>query len=165
LGLPMDRGSVPEMARRTWLRLRRPSRRRCTDILGVLSYRSKNTQVADLVSKTNISDLKTLNRSQPTPTRARSVRIPPRMDLPSKKPACRPNRDARHDAPDMLTDTSPAFRPLFAHGLRQRTSVIRSARAAPRSAGASTRTGVGLGGSPPATASSSGRVSPSARRS
>jgi hypothetical protein len=47
----MDRGSVPEMVRRTWLRLRRPNRRRCTDILGVFSYRSENTQVADLVSK------------------------------------------------------------------------------------------------------------------
>ena len=41
------------------------------------------------------------------------------MDLASKNPPGGPNCDARHDAPDILTDTSPAFRPLFAHGLRQ----------------------------------------------
>ena len=104
----------------------------------------------------DISDLTSLDRSHPTPTRARSVRIPPRMDLASKNPPGGPNCDARHDATDILTDTSPAFRPLFAHGLRQRTPVSRSARAAPRSAGASTRTAAASGGSPPAGASSSG---------
>ena len=56
------------------------------------------------------------------------VRIPPRMDLASKNPPGGPNCDARHDATDILTDTSPAFRPLFAHGLRQRSPVNRSAR-------------------------------------
>jgi hypothetical protein len=42
----------------------------------------------------------------------------PRMDLASKNPTDGPNCDARHDATDILTDTSPAFRPLFTHGLR-----------------------------------------------
>jgi hypothetical protein len=44
------------------------------------------------------------------------------MDLASKNPPLGPNCDARHAPPDILTDTSPAFRPLFAHGLiRQRS--------------------------------------------
>jgi hypothetical protein len=72
-------------------------------------------------------------------------------------PPSGPNRDARHGASDILADTSPAFRALFAHGLRQRWPVNRSARAAPRSAGASTRTAAASGDSPPAGASSSGR--------
>jgi hypothetical protein len=42
------------------------------------------------------------------------------MGLASKHFPVAPNCDARHDAPDILTDKSPAFRPLFAHGLRPR---------------------------------------------
>ena len=83
------------------------------------------------------------DRSHPTPAMRARVRIPPRMDLASKNPPGGPNFNARHHATDILTDTSPAFRPLFAHGLRQRSPVNRSARAAPRSAGASTRTASG----------------------
>jgi hypothetical protein len=45
------------------------------------------------------------------------------MRLASKNPPVGPNCDARHDAPDILTDTSPAFPPLFAHGLWQRSPV------------------------------------------
>ena len=40
------------------------------------------------------------------------------MDLTLKNPTGGQNCDVRHDATDILTDTSPAFRPLFAHGLR-----------------------------------------------
>ena len=48
--------------------------------------------------------------------------------------------------PAHLSDTSPAFRPLFAHGLRQRTPVSRSALAAPGSAGVSYHPSVFLKG-------------------
>src|SRR5258708_19843260 len=75
----------------------------------------------------DISDLTTVDRSHPTPTRARSVTIPPRMGLASKNPPGGANCDARHNAPSILTDTSPAFRPLFAHSLRQRSPVSRLA--------------------------------------
>ena len=79
----------------------------------------------------DISDLMSFDRSHFTPTRARLGQDPARMDLASKNPTGGPNCDARHDATDILTDTSPAFRPLLAHGLRQSTQVSRSARAAP----------------------------------
>jgi hypothetical protein len=49
------------------------------------------------------------------------------MNLASKSPPCGLNCEARHDATDILTDTSPAFRPFFAHGLWPRTPVSRSA--------------------------------------
>src|SRR6267378_3383504 len=109
---------------------------------------------------TEISDLTTIDWPiLHEPARGR-VRIPPCMDLASKNPPGGRNCDARHDAPGILTDTSPAFRPLFAHSLRQRSLVSRLAPGAPRSAEASPRTAVGSGGSPPVTASSSGSVSP-----
>src|SRR5438132_750409 len=42
----------------------------------------------------------------------------------SKHPSGGPDCAAQHDAPDILTDTSPAFRPLFAHGLRHRRRTV-----------------------------------------
>ena len=44
------------------------------------------------------------------------VRTHPRIDLASKHPPGGAKCEARHDAPDILPDTSPAFRPLFARG-------------------------------------------------
>ena len=46
------------------------------------------------------------------------------MDLASKIPAACPSCDARHDATEILYGHfARASRPLFAHGLRQRTPV------------------------------------------
>ena len=65
--------------------------------------------------------------------------------------------------PGHFLDTSPVLRRLFASRAPERPPHISpSARAAPRSAGASTRTSVGSDDSPPATASSTARVSSSA---
>jgi Phage integrase, N-terminal SAM-like domain len=64
----------------------------------------------------------------------------------------------RTRCPRHFLDTSPALRPLFAQPVPQFSPVNRSARAAPRSAGASTRTAAASGDSPPAGASSSGRA-------
>jgi hypothetical protein len=44
------------------------------------------------------------------------------MDLASKHPLGGPNRHARRDVADALTDTSSAFRPFFAHGLGRRSA-------------------------------------------
>ena len=78
------------------------------------------------------------------------------------RPAQCPNRGTCQDAADILADTSPALRPLFAPTVSEPpSSISRSAPGAPRSAGASRRTGAGSGGSRPAGASSSGRASPS----
>lgn len=80
----------------------------------------------------DISDLMSFDRSHPTPTRARLGPgfLPVWISHRKTRPAARiVTRDT--NATDILTDTSPAFRPLLAHGLRQRTQVSRSARAAP----------------------------------
>jgi len=61
--------------------------------------------------------------------------------------------------PDHLSDTSPVLRdPVRLTGPLRRSPVSPSARAAPRSAGASPRTGVGSDDSPPGRASNSAHV-------
>jgi hypothetical protein len=87
-----------------------------------MKFRLPSAQWRTRLRLADIFDLTPLiGRILHQPERAR-IRIPSRMDLASKNPLGDPNCNARHDATDILTDTSPAFCPLFGHGLRQRPS-------------------------------------------
>ena len=69
------------------------------------------TLVLSRSASPDISDLTTLDRSHPTSTRARLGQHSSPYVSRLKNPAGGPNCGARHDATDILTDTSPAFRP------------------------------------------------------
>ena len=87
-----------------------------------------------------------------------------RLPRPSAKSTSRSSRLERPRSKASLRHLS-AVTPFLRQTCSVRSPrVSQSAPAAPRSAATSPRTGVGSGGSPPAAASSTGHVSPSARR-
>ena len=107
----------------------------------------------------DISDLTSQDWPHPTPARLLLIEYSCRLGRTSRPPPWRPAfRPTNTPPPTFLRHLSRLAPSLRPDGLLPPSSVSRSAPGAPRSAGASTRTGVGSGGSRPTAASSSGRA-------